>query len=111
MTLIAAAERVLLPATVLGELEAGFELGRRSRENRIALAEFLDEPFVGTLPVDHETARAYGRVFAGLRERGTPLPIHDVWIAASALQAGAPLLTFDRDFERIPELDLLLLEV
>jgi tRNA(fMet)-specific endonuclease VapC len=49
-------------------------------------------------------------VFAGLRERGTALPINDLWIAASALQAGAPLLTFDRDFARIPELDLVLLE-
>ena len=42
---------IIMPVTVLGELEAGFELGRRARENRRALAEFLDEPFVGILDV------------------------------------------------------------
>jgi hypothetical protein len=35
---------------VLGELEAGFQLGRRGRENRVLLAELLAEPFVRGLP-------------------------------------------------------------
>ena len=47
---IAAAEVVLIPVTVLGELEAAFELGSRVRENSVVLAEFLGEPFVSTLP-------------------------------------------------------------
>ena len=33
------AERVLIPVTVLGELEAAFEWGSRARENRRALEE------------------------------------------------------------------------
>jgi predicted nucleic acid-binding protein len=39
----------------------------------------------------------------------TPLPANDVGIAAAALDCGGALLTFDRDFERIPGLDLMLL--
>ena len=35
---IAAAEIVFLPTIVLGELEAGFVLGRRELENRMLLA-------------------------------------------------------------------------
>jgi len=98
---LARAERVLIPATVLGELEAAFELGTRVRENRRALEDFLDEPFVGLLDVTSSVARHYGRVFANLKRAGTPLPANDIWIAATAIDCGGTLLTFDRDFERV----------
>ncbi len=48
---VAAAEIVFLPTIVLGELESGFQLGSRERENRTLLAEFLAEPFVSILLV------------------------------------------------------------
>jgi tRNA(fMet)-specific endonuclease VapC len=41
---IAEAEIVLLPTIVLGELEAGFQLGRRGRENRVLLQSSLQSP-------------------------------------------------------------------
>lgn len=102
---IAEAEVVFLPAIVLGELEAAFSLGRRERENRTLLAEFLAEPFVSILPVTPATARRYGQVFVELRRAGTPIPINDVWIAASTLDCGGHLLTFDKDFKAISSLD------
>lgn len=105
LDLIAAAEIVLLPTIVLGELEAGFTLGRRGSENRTLLAEFLSEPFVSILPVTPAVARVYGRLFADLRRAGTPIPINDIWIAASTLDCGGHLLTFDGDFEYIASLD------
>jgi len=46
---LARADRVLVPVTVLGELEAAFELGGRPRENRRTLEDFLAEPFVDHL--------------------------------------------------------------
>ena len=102
---VAAAETVRMPVTVLGELEAGFVLGSRTRANRLALAEFLAEPFVSILPVSPEVARRYGQIFAGLRRAGTPIPVNDIWIAASAIDCGGHLLTFDKGFRRIPSLD------
>ncbi len=109
LAIIGAAERLLLPVIVLGELEAGFTLGSRTRENQIALSEFLGETFVSALEVTPEVGRRYGRLFAALRRQGTPIPVNDIWIAACALESGAPLLSFDRDFERVSELELLLL--
>jgi tRNA(fMet)-specific endonuclease VapC len=106
---LAAATIVYLPATVLGELEAGFRLGRRERENRLVLAEFLDEPFVEVIDCTADVAREYGRVLAELRAARTPIPTNDIWIAASALTAGAHLVTFDRDFERIGRLECIVL--
>ncbi len=110
LDLLAAAEIVLMPVTVIGELEAGYELGRRARENRTLLSEFLAEPFVATLGVTAEVARAYGRLFARLRRAGTPIPINDVWIASEALDCGGHLLTFDRHFERVEGLDCTVLD-
>ena len=105
LDLIAAAQIVGLPTIVLGELEAAFTLGRRERENRTMLAELLTESFVSILPVTPAVARRYGRLFADLRRAGTPIPINDVWIAATTLDCGGHLLTFDGDFGRIVSLD------
>lgn len=86
-------------------MEAAFTLGKRERENRILLAEFLAEPFVATLPVTPMVARRYGRLFADLRRAGTPIPINDIWIAATTLDCGGHLLTFDGGFKVIAPLD------
>ena len=102
---LARAERVLVPTTVLGELEAAFEMGTRARDNRRSLEDFLDEPFVDILTVTAAVARQYGRVFAALRRAGTPLPVNDIWIAATTIDCGGTLLTFDRDFVRVAGLD------
>ena len=108
---LARAERVLIPLTVLGELEAAFELGNRARENRRVLEDFLNETFVDLLPMTASVARHYGRVFAGLRRAGTRIPVNDIWIAASVFDCGGTLLTFDRDFDRVAGLDRLTLDV
>jgi tRNA(fMet)-specific endonuclease VapC len=103
-------ETVYLPAIVLGELEAGFRRGRRTKENHAMLAEFLQESFTTVLPVTEDVARVYGRLFASLREAGTPIPVNDIWIAASTVEAGAHLVTFDRGFDLVRELDRTVLE-
>jgi predicted nucleic acid-binding protein len=35
--------------------------------------------------------------------------VNDIWIAAAALDCGGRLLTFDKDFERIPGLPVTVL--
>lgn len=107
--MVAAAELVYVPAIVLGELEGGFRLGRRAEENRASLRQFLAEPWARVLPVSEDVARHYGRLFAEQRRAGAPVPINDLWIAACAAEAGAHLVTFDSDFEKIPGLDRTLL--
>lgn len=101
MAMVAAAQVVLLPVTVLGELEGGFGLGSRAAENRIALSDFLSEPFVGTLNTTQSVARRYGELFVALRNAGTPIPTNDIWIAAATLDCGGRLLTYDQHFELV----------
>lgn len=106
---LARADRIFVPAIVVGELEAAFRVGRRTADNRARLEEFLDEDFVEVVPISREIAHRYGHVFATLRAAGTPIPINDVWIAATSLHVTAHLLTFDHDFERVAGLDVTVL--
>jgi predicted nucleic acid-binding protein len=108
--LLASAETLLVPVTVLGELEGAFELGSRARANRMALREFLSEPFVSVLPSTPDVARHYGQIYARQRRSGRPVPVSDMWIAAAAMDCGGHLVTFDRDFDRIEALDRTILD-
>jgi tRNA(fMet)-specific endonuclease VapC len=99
-----------VPAVVLGELWLGFRLGSHAGQNEWELREFLANPAVEILPVDHAVAEIYGEVVAALRRRGTPLPTNDVWIAATAARAGSPVLTFDRHFRTIERVGSIILE-
>jgi len=107
---VAAARVVHLSVITLGELEAGALLGKRTADNRAALDEFLSAPFVSVLPVTTDVGRVYGRLFAALRKAGTPIGTNDVWIAATTTEAGAHLITFDKDFARIAGLDATILK-
>lgn len=108
--LLAGAERVYLSAISIGELEGGFLLGRRLEENRAALEDFLAESFVSVVAVDQAVARLYGRFFADLRRSGTPVPVNDIWIAACAVHIRAKLVSFDSDFSRFRDLDVVVLK-
>jgi tRNA(fMet)-specific endonuclease VapC len=85
----------------VGELWLGFLAGSQRERNARELQEFLESPVVEALPVDLDVARAYGEILSALRDAGTPLPTNDVWVAATALRAGAPVLTFDGHFRTI----------
>ena len=95
------APELLLSATVLGELLAGFAFGSREAANRRELAAFLDATGVRVVPVTQATADNYALIYGALRRRGKPIPTNDLWIAASALEHGAALLSFDAHFSAI----------
>lgn len=92
------AREIVLPAVVLGELLAGFEVGSRTGKNREELRLFLESPRVRLARIGEETAERYARIDRALRSAGRPLPTNDLWIAASVMEHGAELLTLDRDF-------------
>ena len=98
---VAHAERICLNSIVLGQLLGGFAAGSREAKNRAELARFLDSPRVEVVPVTAQTADSYALVYSGLRRKGQPIPTNDLWIAASALEHGAALLTRDAHFAHI----------
>lgn len=104
--LLRRADEIIVPTVVLGELLAGFALGRCEARNREEMAAFLASPRVRVVPADEGTADSYARVFVLLRRKGRPIPVNDLWIAATALQHGLLLVTFDEHFQFIEGLPI-----
>lgn len=86
---------------VLGELYSGFLTGKRKAANRKELAEFLSRPGVEVFSADDGTAEQYAELSAGLRKAGTPIPTNDMWIAATPLQHGFDVFSYDAHFQAV----------
>lgn len=100
---IAAADEVLVPAVVLGELRYGFRRSAREGENEGKLLAFLREPVVRVVAVEEPTSHGYAALKDYLRAQGKPIPENDIWIAALAVQHLATLVTSDAHFEHLPQ--------
>lgn len=95
------AREIFVPAVVLGELRAGFRLGKLAAENDDDLRAFLSHPVVTVVAVDDEAASHYSDLWLDLRRAGTPVPTNDLWIAAAALRSGSMVLTYDDRFRKM----------
>lgn len=99
-----AADEVLLPVTVLGELYAGFQGGRRTEENLRLLSDFRRQPGVVVIDTTDNVSLRYAAVVTVLKRQGTPIPTNDIWIAAAALENGGRLVAYDDHFSAVPGL-------
>jgi tRNA(fMet)-specific endonuclease VapC len=101
------AHKIAICSISIGELLSGFKAGNRERENREELEEFLDAPRVQIYGIDENTAEFYAEILHGLRERGTPIPTNDIWIASVSFQHGLKLFSKDQHFKNISGLMLI----
>jgi predicted nucleic acid-binding protein len=100
---------IFLPSPVLGELFFGFMRGRRSTYNEGKLHDFIATLGVSVIDVTEEIARKYAVIFLSLAVKGTRIPINDVWIAACCMGAGGTLVTRDRHFDHVEQIDKMIL--
>ena len=97
-------QRCCLSAIVVAEIRYGLE--KRPAATRLrALAEATLET-LEILPWTDDCARTYGRLRADLEREGKPLAVMDLLIASHALSEGCTLVTADRAFANVPELQL-----
>jgi len=99
-----AADEILLPVTMLGEVYAGFQGGNRLEENLSLLSAFRSQPGVVIIDTTDNIAQRYATIVATLRRQGTPIPTNDIWIAAAALENGGRMVAYDAHFEAVPGL-------
>ena len=98
------ADEIVFNPVVLGELLAGFLMGRNEKRNRDILEDFLSSPRVTIVEIDEETSERYALIVQSLRMKGTPIPTNDLWIAASAMQHGLRVLTTDKHYLKVPQI-------
>jgi len=101
VTILRQVSHIGISAISIGELLSGFKGGNKEQDNRQQLGRFLDSPRVCLYVADENSAEYYSSVLNQLRGQGTPIPTNDIWIAATALQNGLQLYTFDKHFSNI----------
>jgi predicted nucleic acid-binding protein len=101
LDIVRRAARIAVSTVILGELLAGFAAGSRETKNRSELQQFLAADRVVVLVVDEVTADYYAAVYGALRKKGQPIPTNDMWIAASALQHGFAIFSYDAHFKYV----------
>ena len=101
-------DRLVIPAAVDAEFRAGLDPDTRDGRNRAAiLDELLRDPSVEFAPAGRAESAKYAQLHRYLRRNGTPIPIHDVWIAATALVRDAAVCSTDRHFRNVPLLRII----
>lgn len=100
---IITAEEVFIPNIALGELYFGSYCSKKIKSNIKRIDDFIVSSSV--INTNIETAKIYGQIKKNLKEKGTPVPENDIWIAALAKQFTLKLLTRDRHFELINDID------
>ena len=95
-------EELCITFTIAGELAAGDSLGA----DRAKWETFI-HPF-RFLSYSEEVAWRFGAVYRELRRQGTLIGANDMWIAATALVHGLPLVTRNaEEFRRVGGLEVL----
>ena len=102
-------ESLCLPAIVLGELSYGFMRGNRRAANERKLDEVIQLLDIQIIDVTRSVASKYGLIYLSLAQKGRKIPLNDVWIAASCMEVGGTLLTRDRHFESVDQIDKIVL--
>lgn len=93
-------EKLYLTFTVAGELAAGISPQDRPRWERMV------SPFQ-ILPSSADVGWEYGKAYRYLRTNGVLIGANDLWIAATAVAYGQPLVTRNtRAFARVPGLEV-----
>jgi len=93
---------LVLPAIVLGEYRYGISASRRQDAYEAWLAAALQA--IAVLPVTAATTPHFAAIRSALRERGTPIPINDLWIAALAREYDLAVCSRDLHFDAVPGL-------
>ena len=100
-------DKLLVPAAVDAEFRAGLDLATRAGHRRAQVLDgFLGESSVAFVPADRDVSSKYAMLYRVLKRQGTPIPVNDIWIAASALVLNVPLCTFDQHFRNVPLLEV-----
>ena len=103
-------EHIYIPSIVLGELHFGFLKGGRQQFNERKLQQFINRLKVEIIDADADVARKYATIYFSLQKKGAKIPINDVWITACCMEAGGTLLTRDKHFELVDQIETIVLE-
>jgi predicted nucleic acid-binding protein len=102
-------QSILIPSVVLGELFFGFMKGSRQQFNEKKLRQVVNRLRIEIIDVNTDVARKYATIYLSLQKKGMKIPINDVWIAACCMEVGGTLLTRDKHFGLLDQIEAIVL--
>ena len=102
-------QSIFVPSVVLGELFLGFMKGSRQQFNEKKLLQMVSRLKIEIIDVNADVARKYAMIYLSLQKRGIKIPINDVWVAACCMEVGGTLLTRDKHFESVDQIETMVL--
>ncbi len=99
---------IFLPAIVIGELSFGFIKGTKQAYNEKKLQQVIDRLKIIIINVDKNVARKYASIYLSLVKKGNKIPLNDVWISACCMEVGGTLLTRDKQFKLVDQIESLI---
>ena len=103
-------EYIFIPSIVMGELSFGFVNGSRQQFNEKKLQQIINRLKIEIIDVNKDVARRYAIIYLSLVKKGAKIPINDVWIAACCMEVGGTLLTRDKHFEFVDQIESIVLK-
>ena len=103
-------EYIFIPSIVIGELSFGFMKGSRQQINEKKLQQIVSRLRIEIIDVNKNVARRYAIIYLSLLKKGAKIPINDVWIAACCMEVGGTLLTRDKHFEFVDQIESIVLK-
>ncbi len=99
---------IFLPAIVIGELSFGFIEGTKQAYNEKKLQHVIDSLKIIIISVDENVARKYASIYLSLVKKGNKIPLNDVWISACCMEVGGTLLTKDKHYKLVDQIESLI---
>lgn len=82
----------------------GFKHGSKEAWNRSNLEKFESRATVHRYYPTSETAEIFADLLLSLKAQGNPIPVHDIWIGAIAVETGSVVVTYDKHFLKMQQL-------
>ncbi len=100
---------IYIPSIVIGELQYGFIKGSKWDFNNKKLNQIIRRLDIGIINVNQDVAKKYAVIYKSLVKKGKKIPINDVWIAACCMEIGVALLTRDKHFKNVEQIESILM--
>jgi predicted nucleic acid-binding protein len=84
--------------------------GSRQQFNEKKFRQVVNRLKIEIIDVNTDVARKYALIYLTLQKKGIKIPINDVWIAACCMEIGGTLLTRDKHFELVDQIEAMVLK-
>lgn len=101
-------DELAVSVVTIGELQVGILTAKDATTKSRRLKTYRGALQFNPIDIDQPIAESWATLRVILRESGRSVTVNDLWIAATALALGVPLVTQDRDLFGLPNIETIL---